>query len=108
MSRAGSDDHGSLSYGDDAADRPSELINQHSYSPLFVSEGSTPPPERKISTSYAVIVPPVEQPAQYSLYEDNTVGEVLQRAGVRKFLVRFQDRRRFIVSEILDTTFTPD
>ena len=100
MSEASSDDHGSLPYGGDTTDVPTDPVNQQSYSPLFVSDGPTPPPERNTLTSYAVIVPPVERPAEYTLYEDNTIGEVLQRAGVNKFLVRFQDRRRFIVSEL--------
>ena len=99
MSETSSNAHGSPSYGDDTVDKPAESLNQRSYSPLFVSDGPTPPPKGNTLTSYAIIVPPVERPAAYSVYEDNTIGEVLRRAGVRKFLVRFQDRRKFIVSE---------
>ena len=106
MSEASSNDHGSLSYGDVAVDRPAQSVNGNSYSPLFVSDGPTPPPEPNTLTSYAVIVPPVGRSAEYSIYEDNTIEEVLKRAGVRKFLVRFQDRRKFIVSELSFTKFT--
>ena len=106
MSAASSNGHDSLPYDDVAVDRPAQSVNQNSYSPLFVSDGPTPPPERNTLTSYAVIVPPVERPAEYSIYEDNTIEEVLKRAGVRKYLVRFQDRRKFIVSELSFTKFT--
>lgn len=75
---------------------------QPSYSPLFFSQDHTPPYPSPVNADrqYAVIIPAVERPWEYAIYEDNTSNRVLKvvRAHGSKYLVRFQDDHELIVS----------
>ena len=79
---------------------------QPSHSPLFLSPDATPAPlpsTTEASKTFAVVVPPVERPWEYVIYQDDAVDEVIKSVGPQgtKFLVRFHDQREFTVSDQL-------
>lgn len=110
----GTSDDGQVSYAQDGirpterprspAENSPDAAPDHSYSPLFLSQDPTPVPSTtEAPKAFAVLVPPVERPWEYVIYEDNSVDEVLKSVGSQgsKFLVRFHDERKFTVSDQL-------
>ena len=83
-----------------------DVHRQGSYSPLFLSQDDSPEPpiaSPKVSTTFAIHVPPVDRPWEYATYEDDTVDEVLRTIGAKssKYLVRLIDGRELTVSEYI-------